>query len=57
MLSLCKLHFVFLRALKIYDGKNRIPAVDEFTLNALNENLSIMAIDSFTNKLLGKRSR
>lgn len=43
------------RALKIYDGKSRIPSVDEFTLNALNEKLSIMAIDSFTNKLLGER--
>ena len=41
------------RALKIFDGSNRIPEADDFTLRALAENLSIMAVDSVTNKLLG----
>ncbi len=35
---------------------HRVPAVDEYTLGALSENLSIMAVDSITNKLLGKPS-
>ena len=43
------------KALQIYDGVNRVPAVDEYTLASLEENLSIMAIDSLTNKLLGKK--
>ena len=41
------------RALKIFDGTNRIPEADDYTLRALSENLSIMAVDSITNKLLG----
>ena len=41
------------RALKIFDGVNRIPEADDYTLRALSENLSIMAVDSITNKLLG----
>merc|ERR1711874_53594 len=41
------------RALKIFDGTNRIPEADEYTLRALSENLSLMAVDSLTNKLLG----
>jgi len=41
------------RALRIYDGVHRIPAVDEYTLAALSDCLSIMAVDSITNKLLG----
>ena len=42
------------RALGIYDGVHRVPVVDEYTLAALNENLSVMAIDPITNKLLGE---
>ena len=38
------------RALKIFDGTNRIPEADEYTLRALAENLSLMAVDSVTNK-------
>ena len=38
------------RALKIFDGTNRIPEADEYTLRALTENLSLMAVDSLTNK-------
>ena len=38
------------RALKIFDGTNRIPEADEYTLRALSENLSLMAVDSLTNK-------
>ena len=41
------------RALKIFDGTNRIPEADDYTLRALAENLSLMAVDSITNKLLG----
>ena len=41
------------RALKIFDGTNRIPEADDYTLRALAENLSVMAVDSITNKLLG----
>ena len=41
------------RALRIFDGENRIPEADEYTLKALRENLSVMAVDSITNKLLG----
>lgn len=41
------------RALNIYSGNHRVPAIDEYTLNGLKENLSLMAVDSFTNKLLG----
>lgn len=41
------------RALKIYDGVHRLPDVDAYTLRALGENLSIMAIDPITDKLLG----
>ena len=41
------------RALKIFDGTNRIPEADEYTIRALSENLSVMAVDSITNKLLG----
>ena len=41
------------RALRIFDGENRIPEADEYTLRALRENLSVMAVDSITNKLLG----
>ena len=41
------------RALKIFDGTNRIPEADDYTLRALSENLSLMAVDSITNKLLG----
>ena len=41
------------RALRIFDGENRIPEADEYTLKALRENLSVMAMDSITNKLLG----
>ncbi|XP_059082292.1 uncharacterized protein LOC131879858 [Tigriopus californicus] len=41
------------RALNIYSGDHRVPAIDEYTLNGLKENLSLMAVDSFTNKLLG----
>ena len=37
------------RALKIFDGTNRIPEADEYTLRALSENLSIMAVDQETN--------
>ena len=39
------------RALKIFDGTNRIPEADEYTLRALAENLSLMAVDSLTNKV------
>ena len=42
------------RALKIFDGTNRIPEADEYTLRALTENLSLMAVDSLTNKVLFK---
>eukprot|EP00094_Tigriopus_californicus_P012201 TCALIF_11793-PA protein Name:"Protein of unknown function" AED:0.11 eAED:0.11 QI:279/0.5/0.66/1/1/1/3/117/158 len=45
------------RALNIYSGDHRVPAIDEYTLNGLKENLSLMAVDSFTNKLLGIYSR
>ena len=41
------------RALRIFDGTNRIPEADDYTLRALAENLSVMAVDSITNKLLG----
>ena len=41
------------QALKIFDGTNRIPEADDYTLRALSENLSVMAVDSITNKLLG----
>ena len=41
------------RSLKIFDGTNRIPEADDYTLRALGENLSVMAVDSITNKLLG----
>ena len=41
------------RCLKIFDGTNRIPEADDYTLRALSENLSVMAVDSVTNKLLG----
>ena len=41
------------RSLNIFDGVHRIPDADDYTLRALAENLSIMAIDSVTNKLLG----
>jgi len=44
---------VYFRALGIYDGVHRVPAVDEYTLDALRQNLSIMAVDAVTNKLLG----
>jgi len=30
-----------------------MPEADEYTLRALQENLSLMAVDSITNKLLG----
>ena len=39
------------RALRIFDGTNRIPEADEYTLRALSENLSLMAVDSLTNKV------
>jgi len=32
------------KALKIFDGTHRIPEADDFTLRALTENLSLMAI-------------
>ena len=41
------------RSLRIFDGTNRIPEADDYTLRALAENLSVMAVDSITNKLLG----
>ena len=36
------------RALKIYDGVNRVPEADQYALDALTQNLSIMAIDPVT---------
>ena len=41
------------RSLRIFDGTNRIPEADDYTLRALAENLSVLAVDSITNKLLG----
>ena len=41
------------RALKIFDGVHRIPDADDYTLRALRENLSIMALDPVTDKILG----
>ena len=35
---------------------SRAPAMDDYTLKALKENLSIMAVDSVTNKLLGPKN-
>ena len=39
--------------LKMYDGINRSPILNQFAIDGLNENMSIMAIDEETNKLLG----
>jgi len=41
------------KTLKIFDGTHRIPEADDFTLRALTENLSLMAVDPVTNRLLG----
>ena len=40
-------------ALKYYDGINRCPILTQFATDGLNENMSIVAIDNVTNKLLG----
>ena len=39
--------------LKMYDGINRSPILNQFAIDGLSENMSIMAIDEETNKLLG----
>jgi len=41
------------KALKMYDGINRSPILNQFAIDGLNENMSIIAIDETTNKLLG----
>ena len=40
-------------ALKIYDGINRSPILTQFATDGLNENMSIVAVNNATNKLLG----
>ena len=40
-------------ALKMYDGINRSPILNQFAIDGLNENMSIIAIDETTNKVLG----
>ena len=41
------------KALKMYDGINRSPILNQFAIDGLNENMSIIAIDETTNKVLG----
>ena len=41
------------KALKMFDGITRSPILNTFALDGLNENMSIMAIDDKTDKLLG----
>ena len=40
------------RALKIYDGVNRKPILDQFAADGMDENMSIVAIDDATDKPL-----
>ena len=37
----------------MYDGINRSPILNQFAIDGLNENMSIIAIDETTNKVLG----
>ena len=37
----------------MYDGINRSPIMTQFAADGLDENLSIIAVDNNTNKLLG----
>ena len=41
------------KTLKMYDGITRSPILNQFALDGLNENMSIIAIDDKTNRLLG----
>ena len=40
-------------ALNIYDGIHRSPILTQFAIDGMNENMTIVAIDDATNKLLG----
>jgi hypothetical protein len=40
-------------ALGIYDGVNRIEVADQWSTQALRENMSLVAVDADTNELIG----
>ena len=43
--------------LKIYDGVNTVKVLDDYSYEALGENLSLVALDEKTEQLLGEKQR